>query len=613
MKRTRLFPILLAVALLTAVVFLLMQEPGEYEETRKPDVVRIEPGPPAQRHDEGWLVGTVHASDGTPLQQAIVTVTSETGAEQTTSTDESGQFQFPLTRGRYRAGVSYGNQNFSYENLDVRAGRPLQKSLDTTIESSAQRSARGARDHMDQLVAENRRLRLEASRDADVVIELPAPVSAEPVTTVEDVASAVSPYQQTTEELHDVPASSRPGDLESARGAEERRCKEKQPCRIEVFYATDRAELPVKMRSRRTKAFEIDFGGTRSRAGDPLTYGWADVTIPPHHEKGKGVVDLASDTYDVKTSVFVHNVIRASTEDEFIRRLRERIAQDPKKEMLVFVHGYKVSFFEAIRRTAEMHYSLGFEGAPALYSWPSGGSLWSYLGDEAATEWSAAHLRQFLDLLAARSGAERIHLVAHSMGSRPLMAALADIGRRSGNPSCPADETPTKFKQVVLAAPDMDSDIFAQLKDAVQNSVERVTIYASKRDRAILGSLILHKFDRLGRPIPPRPSGPKIQAVDASRAATSFLGHSYYGSSILWDVKRVIDLPAVPADERCTIVPARSPEAFAEFLPQYKKAPNAWQRAKHRLMFKGPLERIASKCNLEAARHDPSLSRGGER
>jgi esterase/lipase superfamily enzyme len=116
----------------------------------------------------------------------------------------------------------------------------------------------------------------------------------------------------------------------------------------------------------------------------------------------------------------------------------------------VFIHGYNVSFFEAARRTAQLHWDLGFRGTPAFFSWPSGGSLLDYWADEASSEWAASHLREFLDLLAKRSGAKKIHLIAHSMGNRPLSRALAEIGSR--NPTC---DPPTKaqFSQVIMPHP----------------------------------------------------------------------------------------------------------------------------------------------------------------
>jgi esterase/lipase superfamily enzyme len=49
------------------------------------------------------------------------------------------------------------------------------------------------------------------------------------------------------------------------------------------------------------------------------------------------------------------------------------------------VHGFNVSFENALRRTAQIAYDLDFDGAPFLFSWPSRDSLLSY-----ASDWQSA-------------------------------------------------------------------------------------------------------------------------------------------------------------------------------------------------------------------------------
>lgn len=47
--------------------------------------------------------------------------------------------------------------------------------------------------------------------------------------------------------------------------------------------------------------------------------------------------------------------------------------------------------------------------AAIMYSWPSAGSEIQYIADANAAEQSAPHLRQFLERVAERTGAKRIH------------------------------------------------------------------------------------------------------------------------------------------------------------------------------------------------------------
>ena len=50
--------------------------------------------------------------------------------------------------------------------------------------------------------------------------------------------------------------------------------------------------------------------------------------------------------------------------DSFYEDLASWLAKVPVKQAFVFVHGYNVLFEDAVYRTAQLAYDLGFEGAP---------------------------------------------------------------------------------------------------------------------------------------------------------------------------------------------------------------------------------------------------------
>ena len=91
------------------------------------------------------------------------------------------------------------------------------------------------------------------------------------------------------------------------------------------------------------------------------------------------------------------------------------------------MHGYNVTFADAARRTAQIAYDLGFDGAPVFYSWPSRAGFAAYEVDRENAEWSQVDLKNFLGQFAERSQADNIFLIAHSMGSRVLTGALEDL------------------------------------------------------------------------------------------------------------------------------------------------------------------------------------------
>jgi esterase/lipase superfamily enzyme len=117
-------------------------------------------------------------------------------------------------------------------------------------------------------------------------------------------------------------------------------------------------------------------------------------------------------------------LVRAEIEALLAEELAGSVNQSSSKDAFVFVHGYNVSFEDAARRTGQMAFDLNFIGAPIFYSWPSNGTVAAYLQDETNVAWSAPHFRTFLALLSERSGAERIHVIAHSMGNRLVCDAI---------------------------------------------------------------------------------------------------------------------------------------------------------------------------------------------
>jgi esterase/lipase superfamily enzyme len=268
---------------------------------------------------------------------------------------------------------------------------------------------------------------------------------------------------------------------------------------------------------------KITYGGERGE----LDRGSCSVAIPEDHAIGR----LESPSiwhFDFKEDPQRHIVlmdVESLTADKFHADLKDCVSQSAEKEALVFVHGYNVKFSDAVRRTAQIACDLKFDGAAILYSWPSQGKLSGYTIDETNVEWTVSHLKQLLAEITAQSGAQHVHLIAHSMGSRALAAALQDLARglRNRRP---------KFGEVVLTAPDIDADMFQHdIAPAIVRIAERVTLYASSNDEALKASQEVHGYPRAGGTDDELVIVPGVDTIDVSAVDTSLIGHSYYGSN----------------------------------------------------------------------------------
>ncbi|MCP5368796.1 MAG: alpha/beta hydrolase [Hyphomicrobiales bacterium] len=308
---------------------------------------------------------------------------------------------------------------------------------------------------------------------------------------------------------------------------------------VRVFYGTNRA--------RTGSAKPAQFYGTER--GD-LEMGHVDVSIPFLHQVGR-LESPSSLMLDLVENPRNHVVLLTVTplkKRAFLRSLKQNV-RGGSGEVLVFVHGYNVSFNDGARRAAQLSYDLNFDGTTLLYSWPSQAGTFSYITDEAAVKVSSRKLRTFLLMVAEQSGAERIHVIAHSMGNRATMEALELLAlgwdREEGAPKL--------FDQVILTAPDVDSDYFAEMSGEIRNLARRVTLYASENDRALTLSNELHGgHPRAGQSGPDILVLPQVDTVDMSRVETDALGHSYFGdhSGAIYDIFSLL-WRNLPPEQRC--------------------------------------------------------------
>ncbi len=293
-------------------------------------------------------------------------------------------------------------------------------------------------------------------------------------------------------------------------------------------YLTQQMLVRMQQVRRAAEFGDRTYGETRheDRRRQPvLEVGMCEVSIPPIHDTGHvespSILRLEF-REDPEKHVVLQRTVRLEPEG-FYESLRQTVDESSKQQALVFIHGYRVGFDDAVKRTAQIVFDLKFQGAGICYSWPSNAGLADYKSDEANVGWTVTTLEGFLRELAEKSGARTIHLIAHSMGNRALLAAIERMSLQGDGP---------QFGQVILAAPDVDAGEFrTRLAKHVADSAKQVTLYASSNDRALIASMKAHDYARAGL------SGANIvvtegvETIDVSPIDTSLIGHSYYGDN----------------------------------------------------------------------------------
>lgn len=168
--------------------------------------------------------------------------------------------------------------------------------------------------------------------------------------------------------------------------------------------------------------------------------------------------------------------------------------------VLLYVHGYRENFDSTSKDTAQIARMTGFDGPVISYTWPSQGKLLSYITDETNMVHDVANFRTFLRVLAERPWVKEIVLVAHSLGARLAIPAIAHVDSHAAT----ADSS--NISNIILASPDIDRETFEReiASDVLGPSYlamgRRITIYLSQKDRALAASRTLHGYPRLGSP-----------------------------------------------------------------------------------------------------------------
>jgi esterase/lipase superfamily enzyme len=299
-----------------------------------------------------------------------------------------------------------------------------------------------------------------------------------------------------------------------------------------TWFGTNRKPVP---------GLPIDEPFTSER-GDVVYHGYCDVFIPESHRIGSLGSAWWKRLFIGDDRVTLRGA-KLLAEQTFWRQLVKACRRVPEDERqaVVYIHGYNTSFKEAARRAAQLGADLEIRGAMGFFSWPSGGTKRDYIPDTAAVEASEAQIADFLAGFATQSGSERVHIIAHSMGNRGLLRAISRIVHDASRLS------KCRFAQVILAAPDVDTNVFADLARNFEQVAKGATLYVSDKDVLLEASSWLHDYPRAGIR-PPVTVVPNIDTIDVGRIDLSLLGHSYFGGvrDVLHDMHRLIHSDALP-------------------------------------------------------------------
>ncbi len=245
---------------------------------------------------------------------------------------------------------------------------------------------------------------------------------------------------------------------------------------------------PIALSTNDTNRVDMLVATTRKQAADAgelytgergtaISLNSITVSIPPDGSRKIGEVQWPRRLPANPEKEFaVLEVEKIATERQAHTWFRENA--NAKKQVIIFVHGFNNTYADAVFRFAQITHDAGTNATPILFTWPSRASAFGYLYDKESTNYSRRALEDIIIQTARSPDVGDITILAHSMGTWLAVEALRGVAMRE-------KAIPAKVKNVVLASPDIDVDVFRRQLIEMGKKRPQFTIFASTKDRAL--------------------------------------------------------------------------------------------------------------------------------
>jgi len=204
------------------------------------------------------------------------------------------------------------------------------------------------------------------------------------------------------------------------------------------------------------------------------------VSIPPNHVSGE-LERAKRMPPDPRTEFAVIEPTVYQSDNAFIRSVNAALAELPPNDrnILLFVHGYNSTISDSILRLAQFVEDTDYKGVPVLFSWASAAEPVKYVYDLNSAMAARPYLLEAASML-AKTNAKGADVFAHSMGSLLTMEAMVAAEKSSGTFNASG-----RLNTVMLAAPDIDIDLFRSQLSMIGKYHQKLYVLTSKDDYAL--------------------------------------------------------------------------------------------------------------------------------
>lgn len=303
------------------------------------------------------------------------------------------------------------------------------------------------------------------------------------------------------------------------------------------IVGVDNAEIPVASVTKATRA-KIFMATTREASEVTGAFFSAErapmlsltsvvVSIPPSHKTGNIERPKSLPPDPSREFAIVEPVIYGG-ERAFIAELNRELAKraPEDRQILFFVHGYNNSVTDALLRLAQFAEDTDFNGVSVLFSWASAARVSRYVYDLNSALVARRSLLESARIL-LESNTHGLNIFAYSMGAFLTVEAIIQAQIYGSY------NTQRKLENVMLAAPDIDLDLFrAQLRYLPTES-KNFFVFTSRNDRVLgFSSRISGGVERVGAADAAELAQLGVTVIDLSEVDDSAAGgHAKFAGS----------------------------------------------------------------------------------
>lgn len=208
--------------------------------------------------------------------------------------------------------------------------------------------------------------------------------------------------------------------------------------------------------------------------------------------------------------------------------INKQLAESEKKEIIIYVHGTKVDFLNAVTLAAEIQHFTARQFVAFAYDWPSHQNIFEYvIGVDKNRAINASYqLKNTLQLLAEHTDAKKINIVCYSAGGRVTSRALHQLRQDHAGMDATALKAHFRIGSVIFAAADVEVDRFLTRLEDISSIADQTVITVSDADE------VLENARKLMR------GQSRVGSTDAEAQERDFIGKHHLLNVHIVDVSR---------------------------------------------------------------------------